>query len=144
MAKVLKHYRQRCDGLYLFYLLLIEISWLCRELAKHILKNATILEIGCLTIRVDPRQQFNCLASPIGKGKDRLDRHAGCHPIGKTGQTDLFIASQAQGFTANTGWELQWQNTHTNQIRPVNPLKALDDYCLDTKQTGAFCSPVTT
>ena len=129
----LKHNRQRCIDPYLFDLMLIEINFLCRKLAKHILKNATIFEIGCLTIRVDTRQQFNCLASSIGKGKDRLDRHAGSYPIGKTGQTDLFIAGKAQGFTANTGWELQWQNPHTDQIRPVNPLKALNNNRLDSK-----------
>ncbi len=56
-------------------------SALCRQLAQHILQDATILEIGRLAVSIDPGQQVDCLAAPIGKGKGPFDRHTGFNAI---------------------------------------------------------------
>ena len=90
------------------------LAYLGGELAQHILQDTTILEIGSLSIRIDPRKKIDRFAATIGKGKSAFYRHAGSDTMAHSTQRDGFITAQPERLSAYTLGELQWQNAHAD------------------------------
>src|SRR5690554_1411054 len=117
---------------------------------QNILEDAAVPVVVGLTRCVDANHRVELdralacwrVLSRFGHHVHRL-RDAALVQFGQAGDADLLGSVEPEGLPALTSRELERDDTHADEVRPVNPLEALSDDRLDAQQAGPLGGPVT-
>ena len=110
----------------------------CDHIPQDVVENSTISEVLNFDLSINPRldtKRFTIAGS---------NSHGLVNFEVSSLQTDveLFRASEPERLCILIIDELKREYSHSYEVASVDPLETLGDHCLDSKEVGAFCGPV--
>merc|ERR1719464_509548 len=98
------------------------------KLSEHVSENSSVHEVGNFWISVESALGLERLSGRGGHSDFLADREV----ITTEVESESFFASQTERIRAFTIEELEWDNTHAEEVRSVDTLVALGDDSLDS------------
>ena len=96
------------------------------ELTQHVMENAAIAVIFHLVSGIDPAQRREGEGRAIAAGD--FDLYVLTRrKVGKAFDAERVVGGQIERLARRAVFELQRQDAHANEVRPVDPLKAFND-----------------
>merc|ERR1719464_593836 len=108
------------------------------KLSEHVSENATVHEVGDFWVSVESALGLERLPGRGGHSDFLADREVITAEI----ESESFFTGQAESIRAFTIEELEWNDTHSEEVRSVDTLVALSDDSFDSLKVWTFSGPI--
>src|SRR5258708_12733421 len=115
---------------------------LTQRLPQDERQDATMLVVVDLDGRVDAHADQGCLGRSVPAVNDERRVLARAELSLQADDVVRFAAVEVKRLGARSLFELQWEHTHTDEVRAMDPLETLRDHGAHAEETGAFSRPV--
>src|SRR2546427_5920231 len=118
-----------------------------KQLPQHVLEDSAVAVMLQLLRRVDADGYRELHTRAVRPRRPDHQLLAARESLGEHGaeprDLEHFFSGQAELLRRFVGEELQREDSHPHQVRPVDPLVALGYHRAHTEQPGAFRRPIT-